>query len=139
MGFFMDIILSTASKFLTSYTTFSNYLLIVDAYHKIPKLYGMDKITTEEVMDKLDIFQSILGKLTNLDGRIYLSDAGTHFTPTEFKEECQTCGISLTIAAPEHQEMNGYVEVTWRTLRTIVHSLMVHARVLKAYIHFESI
>ena len=32
--------------------------------------------------------------------------------------------------------MNGQVEVTWRTLRTIVHSLMVHARVPKHYIHF---
>ena len=38
--------------------------------------------------------------------------------------------------APEHQEMNRQVEVTWRTLRTIAHSLMVHARVLEAYIHF---
>ena len=53
---FMDIILSTATKRLTSDTTFSNYLLIFDAYSKIPKLYGMEKITTEEVMDKLDIF-----------------------------------------------------------------------------------
>ena len=32
--------------------------------------------------------------------------------------------------------MNGQVEVTWRTLRTVAHSLMVHARVLEAYIHF---
>ena len=38
---FMDIIPSTAPKSLTSDTTFSNYLLIVDAYSKIPKLYGM--------------------------------------------------------------------------------------------------
>ena len=53
---FMDIIPSTASKSLTSDTTFSNYLLIVGAYSKIPKLYGMEKITTEEVMDKLDMF-----------------------------------------------------------------------------------
>ena len=43
----------------------------------------------------------------------------------------------MTLAAPEHQEMNGQVEVTRRTLRTITHSLMVHARVLEAYIHFE--
>ena len=43
----MDIIPSTTPKSLTSDTTFSNYLLIVDAYSKIPKLYGMDKITTE--------------------------------------------------------------------------------------------
>ena len=47
---FMDIVPSTAPKSLTSETKFSNYLVIVDAYSKIPKLYGMDKITTEEVM-----------------------------------------------------------------------------------------
>ena len=44
---FMDIVPSTAPKSLTSDTNFSNYLLIVDAYSKIPKLYGMEKITTE--------------------------------------------------------------------------------------------
>ena len=59
----MDIIPSTAPKSLTSDTNFSNYLLIVDAYSKIPKLYGMDNITTEEVMDKLDMFQSRFGKI----------------------------------------------------------------------------
>ena len=32
--------------------------------------------------------------------------------------------------------MNGQVKATWRTLRTISHSLMVHERVSKAYIHF---
>ena len=40
------------------------------------------------------------------------------------------------LVAPEHQEMNGQVEVTWITLLTIVHSLMIHARVPEAYIHF---
>ena len=29
--------------------------------------------------------------------------------------------------------------MTWRTLRTIAHSLMVHARVSEAYIHFALI
>ena len=52
-----------STKRLTSETPFSNYLLIVDACSKIPKLYGMDKITTEEVMDNLDIFQSRFGKI----------------------------------------------------------------------------
>ena len=59
----MNIVPSTAPKILTSDTTFSNYLLIVDAYSKIPKLYGMAKITTEEVMDKLNMFQSRFGKI----------------------------------------------------------------------------
>ena len=33
--------------------------------------------------------------------------------------------------------MNGQVEVTWRTLRTVAHALMVYARVPEAYVHFE--
>ena len=32
--------------------------------------------------------------------------------------------------------MNGQVEVTWRQLRTVAHSLMVHARVMEVYVHF---
>ena len=59
----MDIIPSTAPKTGTSDTTFSNHLLNVDAYSKVPKLYGMEKITTEEVMEKLDMFQTIFGKI----------------------------------------------------------------------------
>ena len=42
----------------------------------------------------------------------------------------------MTLAAPEHQEMNGQVEVKCMMLRKISHSLMVYARVLEAYIHF---
>ena len=87
----MDIIPSTAPKNLTIDKTFSNYLLIVDAYSKIPKLYGMDNITTEEVMDKLDIFQSRFGKIDQFgwwDLEIISADAGTQFTSTEFKDEC---------------------------------------------------
>ena len=49
----------------------------------------MVKITTEEVMDKLDIFHSRFGK-TDQFGWWYLerisADEGTQFTSTEFKE-----------------------------------------------------
>ena len=41
----------------------------------------------------------------------------------------------MTLAAPEHQEINGQVEVTWRTLRTITHSHMVHDRVHFAFMY----
>ena len=54
---------STAPKSLNSDTTFTKFLLIVDAHSKIPKLYRMEKITTEEVMGELGIFQSIFGKI----------------------------------------------------------------------------
>ena len=136
---FMDIIPSTEPKSLTSDTTFSDYLLIVDAYSNIPKLYGMNNITAEEVMEKLDMFQSRFGKMDQFgwwDLERISADAGTQFTSTEFKDECQTCGVSLTLAEPEHQDMNRQVEVTWRTLCTVAHTLMVHARVLEVYVHF---
>ena len=65
---FMDIFPSTAPKNLTSETTFSNYLLIVDVYSKISKIYGMEKITTEEVMDKPDMFQSRFEEIDEFGG-----------------------------------------------------------------------
>ena len=136
----MDIIPSTATKSLTSETTFSSYLLIFDSYSKIPKRYGMEKITTEEVMDKLDMLQSRFWEIDefgcwNLEK--ISADADTQFTLTEFKEECQTYVSHLTLLAPENQESNRQVEVTKRTLRTISHSLMVHALISESYIHFS--
>ena len=53
-----------------------------------------------------------------------------------FKQEYQTCGIHLTLEAPEHQEMNGELEVALRTLHTIAQSFMVQVRVSEAYTHF---
>ena len=69
----------------------------------------MEKITTEEVMDKLDMFQFRFGKFEQFgwwELERISADVGTQFTSTEFKEECQTCGVCLTLAAPEHQDMN---------------------------------
>ena len=102
----MDIIPYTAPKSLTNDTNFKRYLLIVDAYSKIPKLYGMENITTAEVMDKLDMFQSRFGKTNQFgwwDLERISADAVTQFTSTEFKDECQTRGVCLTLVEPEHQ------------------------------------
>ena len=83
----MDNITETSQKRLTSETTFSNYLSTVYEYSKIPKLYGMERITTEEVMDKLDIFQARFGKIDEFgwwDLEIFSADSGTQFTSTDF-------------------------------------------------------
>ena len=84
----MDIIPSTSPKSFTSEKKVSDYLLIVYSYSKITKLYGMEKIKTEEVMDKLDMFQSISGKIDEFgwwDLEIILVYVGKQFTSTEFK------------------------------------------------------
>ena len=84
------------------------------------------------------MFQSRFGKIDEFgwwDLERFSADTGTQFVSADFKEECQTRRVHLTLAATEHHEMNGQVEVTWRTLRTIANCLIVHVRVLGAYIN----
>ena len=64
---FMDIIPSTAPKSLTSDITFSNYLLIVDAYSKIPKFYSMEKSKQKKLWTNWIFSSPDSGKLINLD------------------------------------------------------------------------
>ena len=99
----------------------------------------MERITTEELMYNLDISQVIFGKVDEFGCwylEIILSDLGTHFTSTEFQDECKNRGVRLTLAAPEHQDMNGKVEGKWITLLMNSHLLMVHELVSETYIHF---
>ena len=42
----------------------------------------------------------------------------------------------MTLAPPEHQEINRKVKVTWRTLHIVANSLMVYARVPEVCVHF---
>ena len=67
---FMDIIPSTAPKSLTSDTTFSNYLLTVNAYSKIPKIYGMEKSQQKNLWKNWICFNPDSEKWTNSDGVI---------------------------------------------------------------------
>ena len=55
------------------------------------------------------MFQSIFGKIDEFrwwDLEIISADAGTQFTLTEFKQECQTRRVHLTLVTPEYKEMN---------------------------------
>ena len=90
----------------------------MDDYNKIPKLYGMKNITTEEVLDKLDMFQEIFVKVDEFrwwDIEIIQTDAGTQFTSKDFQEGLSVHGVQLSFVAPDHQGMNVQVEVTWQT------------------------
>ena len=90
-------------------------------------------------MGMLDIFQCKFRKIDEFgwwDLERISADAGTQFTSTKFQDKFQARGVCLTLSALEHQEMNGQVELTRKTLRTIAHSLMVHAKVSEYYIHF---
>ena len=93
---FMDIIPVISYNFLTKYSTIDNFLLIIDANSNIPKLYGMENITAEEVVDDLDMFQTRLGKIDEFEGwdmeRIQTDDS-TEFSSKEFQEGIYVCDI----------------------------------------------
>ena len=106
----MGIISATSSKNLAKQTTFANYLLILNAYSRIQKLYGMENITTEEVMDRQYVFQERFVKVDEFgwwDMDIIQTDAGTQFTSNEFWEGLSVHGVKIALAPPYHQEING--------------------------------
>ena len=71
--------------------------------------FAMKRVTSEEVVEKLDMFQARFGKI---DGFVWWhlerisADVGMQFTSMEFQDECQTSGVWLTLVAPDNQEMN---------------------------------
>ena len=67
-------------------------------------------------------------------GRIQ-TNSGTQFTSKKFQEGLSVNGVWLEISSPDHQEMNGQVEVTWGTLQTITYLIMVHTQVYEKNIH----
>ena len=77
----------------------------------------MVNITTEEVMDKIDIFQARFGKLDEFswwDIERVKIESCTQFTSKEFQEGISVHGSQLALAPRHHQEMNACVEVTWK-------------------------
>ena len=109
----MDIILYPCKKGLTARSSFENYLLVVDAYSRVPRLYGLEETTTAEVMDFLDVFIAEFGKVDQfgwVDIDRLRADAGPQFTSEDFKDGCAVRGVNLKLSAPEHQEMNGLAE-----------------------------
>ena len=89
-------------------------------------------------MDKLDMLQAIFGKVDEFgwwDMERIKNDSGTQFISKYFKEDIHVRGLQLESAAIYQQIINGQVELTCITLRAIVYSVMVHARVSDEYIH----
>ena len=79
----------------------------------------MENITTEEFTNKLDMFQA---RFVNVDGfgwqdmEIIKTDAGMKFASKEFQEGLSVHGVQLSLSAPDHQDMNGQVELSRQTL-----------------------
>ena len=86
---FMDIVPDISSKRLAQDTNFSNCLLIVDAYSKLPRLHGMWKLLLKESWTRYACSKIDLEKYMNLaDGiwRTFKLTLSNSLPPISFKK-----------------------------------------------------
>jgi hypothetical protein len=107
------------------------YLLVVDAFSRYVKIYGLPKKSTSAVVAALQQYQadhSPTGTYGYLDTDRIRTDAGSQFTSAEFAQYCIQHGIKLMLAAPRKQYQNHLAERTWQTVTSTARSLLIHAR-----------
>jgi hypothetical protein len=134
---FLDIQKNPFQHWLTSKSHFKYFLLAVDTASRFPVLIGLNVITSTSVIKALQYYRAeyVPAELhNNLDFASNTlthvrADAGNQFVSQEFRDDCNSAGIRLSLAAPHHQEMNGIVERTWQSIRNIAFAFMNHARV----------
>ena len=112
-----------------------DYLLLCDPVSKfVDKINLIDK-STASVIKALESWR---GDMLRKGFVLFLylrSDAGTNFTSNEFKEWCRTENIKLTVAGPKHQEQNGFVETSYKTIGKMARSMLVAAKMPLPFMH----
>jgi uncharacterized protein YdcH (DUF465 family) len=128
---FLDIQHPLVKAGLTISTSYAFYLLIVDAYSRYVKLYGLPKKSTSALVAALREYHadhSPTGTYGYLNTEKIRADAGSQFTSSKFAEYCIQNGIKLGLAAPKKQYQNHLAERTWQTVTSTARSLLIHAR-----------
>jgi len=128
---FLDIQHPLVKAGLTISTSYPFYLLIMDAFSRYSKLYGLPKKSTSAVVAILKEFQADQtpsGTYGYLNTDRIRTDAGSQFISTEFADYCIEHGINLSLAAPKKQYQNHLAERTWQTITSTTRALLTHAR-----------
>jgi transposase InsO family protein len=103
---FMDILHLQSGNHLTPDSTFAFLLIMVDAYARFTKTYGLDDKTTESVIKAIRQYIADCGSVDEFGYNDIVkihSDAGTQFSSMEFQDFCRDEQINLSLAAPEKQ------------------------------------
>lgn len=94
------------------------YFVIVDAFSKWPEIFQTSRITTSEIIEKLN---SVFARYGN--PKHIVSDNGTQFTSAEFTNFLQSRGINHYRTAPYHPQSNGQAERFVDTLKRALKKL----------------
>ncbi|XP_055622834.1 uncharacterized protein K02A2.6-like [Toxorhynchites rutilus septentrionalis] len=88
------------------------YLVVVDAYSKWPEIFRTRTTTTTVT---LEILQETIARYGNPHSLV--SDNGTQFVSSRFKQFCKENGIQHLTTAPYHPQSNGQAERFVDTLK----------------------
>jgi hypothetical protein len=127
---FLDIQHPIMSASLTPKSTYKFYLVVVDAYSRYVRFYGLCDKSTKAVVKALQQYQADNKPVSSfgyLDLERIRTDAGSQFTSGEFAVYCRENHIHLSLVAPKKQYQNHLAECTWQTTSTIARTLLVHA------------
>ena len=129
----MDIVPNFNKHGLTIATHSPNFLLVCDVFSKFTVLLGMTDKSASTIIDTLLIwmatYQTADAELHTGPLEAIRTDADPVFESQEFLQGCADYKIGLSHAAPRHQEMNGLAERSWKSIRELAFSMMVHAHV----------
>jgi transposase InsO family protein len=127
---FVDILHPSTAIGLTPNTSYTFYLILVDAFSRYACMYGLPDKSTDAVVTAIKQY-SADHKRVDTYGYLNLerirADAGSQFTSEEFSTYCREAGIQLVLAAPKKQYQNHLAECTWQTISSMGRSLLVHA------------
>ena len=134
---FSDILPATKSGGLTPASTYSAYIIFVDAYSTRPTVEGLLGSTSADVIDALKQYVADHTPVSQLEINSvekFKADAGKQFTSKEFRTYCRENKINLALAAPKKQYQNHFAEKTWSTVHDMARAMLVHARLPDTYL-----
>ena len=134
---FLDILPATKSGGLTPASTYSAYIIFVDAYSTRPTIEGLPGSTSADVIDVLKQYVADHTPVNQLEINSvekFKADAGKQFTSKEFHTYCRENKINLALAAPKKQYQNHFAEKTWSPVHDMARSMLVHARLPDTYL-----
>ena len=129
---FTDVIPSPAVLKVIPDCRYQQFLILADPVSRYLDIIGMKDYSSEETIKCLNEWR---GKMLKRGFELFIhlrSDAGSNFTSQDFKDWCNKEYIKLSIAAPKHQEQNGFVERAYQTA-----SRMARAMLIKAHLKIE--
>lgn len=134
---FADIIPNPHRDTLTLGTAYDGHLLLVCPFSNYVYWRGMNVINSATIIQAIETFRThTVSKGATVSLQYIRADAASYFTSREFIAWGIANNTKISIAAPNHQEMNSIVERQWQNMNQIMRAILIHARLSNHFYHY---